>query len=189
MFSRLESIRYQQQQMVLQIEAIEKRITENEALQSSLTPKLSKLHKYNFNQFFLFQKRTVERSCATYVGEEQITFNYSACDSSLLFTLRRLIQSNNIRECLVIKKSALFCRELDTCQFRLSQLNVPQAAMDKVLQEVSLLADFEQEPLARILLQLTLRWQPDKYLSLDCTKVLNLFKNLFTVYIFTLNGM
>lgn len=55
--------------------------------------------------------------------------------------------------------------------------------MDKILQEVSLLADLEQEPLARILLQLTLRWQPDRYLSLDCTKVLNLFRDfsLFSV--------
>uniref|UniRef100_A0A8R1TSR2 SH2 domain-containing protein n=1 Tax=Onchocerca volvulus TaxID=6282 RepID=A0A8R1TSR2_ONCVO len=102
---RLESIRYQQQQMVEQIEAIEKNIKENEALHCSLTPKLTKLHK-----------------------------------------------------------------ELDTCQFRLCQLNVSQAAMDKVLQEVSFLADLEQEPLTRVLLQLTLRWQPDRYLSLDCTK-------------------
>ncbi|KAK6110898.1 SH2 domain family protein [Brugia pahangi] len=102
---RLESIRYQQQQMIEQIEAIEKRIGENETLHCGLTPRLWKFHK-----------------------------------------------------------------ELDTCQFRLSQLNVSQAAIDKVLQEVSLLADLEQEPLTRILLQLTLRWQPDRYLSLDCTK-------------------
>uniref|UniRef100_A0A915PIY0 SH2 domain-containing protein n=1 Tax=Setaria digitata TaxID=48799 RepID=A0A915PIY0_9BILA len=102
---RLDSIRYQQEELVKQIEAIEKNIRENEALHCSLTPKLTKLHK-----------------------------------------------------------------ELDTCQFRLSQLNVSQATMDKILQEVSFLADWEQEPLARILLQLTLRWQPDRYLSFDCTK-------------------
>uniref|UniRef100_A0AAF5PHZ4 SH2 domain-containing protein n=1 Tax=Wuchereria bancrofti TaxID=6293 RepID=A0AAF5PHZ4_WUCBA len=102
---RLESICYQQQQMVEQIETIEKRIRENETLHCGLTPKLWKFHK-----------------------------------------------------------------ELDTCHFRLSQLNVSQAVIDKVLQEVSLLADLEQEPLTRILLQLTLRWQPDRFLSLDCTK-------------------
>ncbi|VDN94744.1 unnamed protein product [Brugia pahangi] len=66
---RLESIRYQQQQMIEQIEAIEKRIGENETLHCGLTPRLWKFHK-----------------------------------------------------------------ELDTCQFRLSQLNVSQAAIDKNLE-------------------------------------------------------
>lgn len=39
--------------MVEQIEAIEKNISENETLHCSLTPKLSKLHKWSFIQIFL----------------------------------------------------------------------------------------------------------------------------------------
>lgn len=123
---RLESIRFQQQQMVEQTETIAKIIEEKETLRCSLTPKLSKLHK-----------------------------------------------------------------ELGICQFRLCKLNVSQATMDRVLQEVSFLIDMEREPLARILLQLTLQWQPDRYLSFDCTKdnALKIIRSLMDCYPNNSNGI
>ncbi|MCP9265721.1 Phosphatidylinositol 3-kinase regulatory subunit alpha [Dirofilaria immitis] len=88
---------------------------------------------------------------------------------SICYQQQQMVEQNERLTVVVLRVFKLLA-ELDTCQFRLCQLNVSQVVMDKVLQEVSFLADLEQEPLARVLLQLTLRWQPDRYLSLDCTK-------------------
>ncbi|KHN70821.1 Phosphatidylinositol 3-kinase regulatory subunit alpha [Toxocara canis] len=60
--------------------------------------------------------------------------------------------------------------ELNQCEFRLCQMNVPQATVERERQEVSFLTDAEPEPLSRILMHFHLRWQPDRFLSVDCSK-------------------
>ncbi|VDN26239.1 unnamed protein product [Gongylonema pulchrum] len=101
--------------------------------------------------------------------------------SDQIETIEKNIKENEVLHCSLMPKLSKLHRELNTCQFRLCQMNVSQVAMDKILQEVSFLADTEPEPLARILLQLTLRWQPDRYLALDCTKVFHLFLSFLLI--------
>uniref|UniRef100_F1L788 Phosphatidylinositol 3-kinase regulatory subunit alpha n=1 Tax=Ascaris suum TaxID=6253 RepID=F1L788_ASCSU len=94
--------------------------------------------------------------------QEQMTEQMAAIEA-------RIKESEKSHSELTPKLSALHT-ELNRCQFRLCQLNVPQAVVDKEIQEVSFLTDAEPEPLSRILMQFHIRWQPDRFLSVDCTK-------------------
>ncbi|VDN03628.1 unnamed protein product [Thelazia callipaeda] len=120
----------------------------------------------DFNSFFIIFSRYLSPN---YLRAENIRCRQQKMSEKIEEIEKNISEKEVIRYSLTPKLSKLH-RELDSCQFRLCQLNVSQIAMDKIMQEVSFLSDLEQEPLANILLELKLRWQPDRYLSLDCTK-------------------
>ncbi|VDN57884.1 unnamed protein product [Dracunculus medinensis] len=80
------------------------------------------------------------------------------------------IQENENIHISLLPKYSKIHRELDRCRFRLCQQKIPEAILDKVQQEVSILADAEHPALSKVLVRCHLRWQPDRYLATDCTK-------------------
>ncbi|VDK45376.1 unnamed protein product [Anisakis simplex] len=106
-----------------------------------------------------FQQR---RSESIQIQQEQMNQQVKVIEA-------RIEELNLSRSKLRPKLSNLYA-DVNNCEYRLCQLKVPQSTLDKERQEVSFLLDAEPEPLSHILMQLHIKWQPDRFLSTDCSK-------------------